>query len=150
MVELVVISPLIIVMWASINYFRNCYLMSQQVLHESRTQAWARATSGDCERGASGDLPSSPLIAAMSNSGTFGTEVMGSFATFHSGTILSGTATVDAKVSRVLQHVPRVTQFAQKPIPGRTFLHCNDKLPHPDGDLIEEMTGVGLKELRVP
>ena len=146
MAELVIVAPMIIIVWASINHFRNQYLMAQQVLHESRTQAWAWATSGQCRH----QLLPSPLMAE--NFGSFGAEAIASFEALPGhGSILNGTATVDAKVGRPgpssTSGFSFLTGGAQ--IGGRTFLHCNDELPTPDDTVLPQLLPIGIKELGV-
>ncbi len=145
MVELCIVAPILIITWASINHFRNDYLMAQQVLHESRTQAWAYATSGECKH----SLLPSPLMAQ--DWGSFGTEALAMFAVAPPGSILQGTATVDAKVGRVGPTPTAGYGFLhQSPqIGGRTFMHCNDKLPAIDDTVLPQLLPLGLKELSV-
>jgi hypothetical protein len=146
MSELVIISPIFVIVWASINHFRNDYLMAQQVLHESRTQAWAYATSGKCTHGLT------PSVLLASNLGSFGVQALGMFEVFpNHGSILNGTASIDARVTRPGPSPSPVYGFLHgaATISGRTFLHCNDTFPTPDNTALPWMLPLGLKELGV-
>jgi hypothetical protein len=147
MVELAIVAPLLVLVWASINHFRNSYLMAQQVLHESRMQAWAYATSGKCSHSV---VSQSPLL--LEDFGSFGTEAIGSFELLPGhGSILNGTATIDAKVGRAAPaSTPGLSFLAPSgQVGGRTFLHCNDELPTPDNTVLPQMLPMALKELGV-
>ena len=73
MVEFVIVAPLMVFTWAAINHFRSGYLMAQQVLHQSRTEAWAHATSGDCTTTI---VPSVLSTVTLADIGTFGDEAI--------------------------------------------------------------------------
>ena len=145
MAELVVVAPIFIFVWASINHFRNNYIMAQQVLHQSRTQAWAYATSGKCNHSLT------PSVLEIANLGAFGAEAIGSFDILpNHGSITNATARIDA---RVIKEGPAAPAFSflhrASAVAGRTFLHCNDTFPTPDNTVLPWLLPVGLKELAV-
>jgi hypothetical protein len=145
MVELAIVSPIIIVVWVTINHFRSEYLTAQQALHESRTQAWAYATSGKCNHSLT------PSVLEMQNLGSFGLEALGLFDVFpNHGSITNATARVDARVARAGRADPGFDFLHQTAaISGRTFLHCNDTFPHPNDTVLPWMLPIGIKELGV-
>ena len=148
MVELAIICPLLIFTWAAINHFRIQYLMAQQVLHESRTEAWAHATSGKCDTTM---VPSAISAATLASLGTLGDETMAAYLILPEaarGSFLEATSSIDARVGRTAAK-EQGAGFQSHEIGGRTFLHCNDKLPTPDDTLLDVMTPFAFKELEV-
>jgi hypothetical protein len=146
MTELVIIAPFFVMAWAAINHFRNTFIMEQQVLHESRTHAWARATSGNCDHGLT------PSVLLADDWGSFGGEALAAFEILPgNGSILKGTATVDVHIARPGPSPSKVYGFlsAAGQLRGDTFLHCNDTFPSPSDTVLPWMLPVGLKELRV-
>lgn len=147
MVEFVIVAPLMVFTWAAINHFRSGYLMAQQVLHQSRTEAWAHATSGDCNTTIT---PSVLAGVTLADIGTFGDEAMLLFNALpgHGG-FMQATASIDAKAGNSAPHDTGPYHFATPVIGGRTFLHCNDKLPTIDNSLLLTLEPLELKELKV-
>jgi hypothetical protein len=145
MAELAVVAPIFIIVWAAINHFRSNYIMAQQVLHQSRTQAWAYATSGKCTHGLT------PSVLEIENLGSFGAEALASFDILpNHGSITNATARIDARVVHQGPAAPGFSFLHQSSaIAGRTFLHCNDTFPTPDNTTLPWMLPVGLKELAV-
>lgn len=149
MVELAIIAPLLIFTWAAINHFRIQYLMAQQVMHESRTEAWAHATSGKCDTTM---IPSAIATASLASLGTIGDETMAAYLILPEtmrGSFLEATSSIDARVGRTAAQEQGGYGFHSNEIGGRTFLHCNDKLPTPDDTLLDVMTPFAFKELEV-
>jgi hypothetical protein len=147
MVEFAIIAPLLIFTWASINHFRNQYLMAQQVMHQSRTEAWAHATSGKCDTKL---IPSTLAAVTLASIGALGDEAIGIFnALPGKGSFMQATATIDAKVGGTASKETGPYGFQSNEIGGRTYLHCNDKLPDPDDSLLLKLAPIELKELKV-
>jgi hypothetical protein len=147
MVELAIIAPLLIFTWAAINHFRTQYLMAQQVLHESRTEAWAHATSGQCDRQMT---PSLLAAQTLAEAGTFGTEALGIYTVLPGGgSFLHGTATIDAQVGRNTTKDKGPFDIQGHVVGGRTFLHCNYKLPDVDDTLLGQLTPLIMQNLEV-
>jgi hypothetical protein len=123
--------------------------MAQQVLHESRTEAWAHATSGQCDTTM---VPSAISAATLASLGTLGDETMAAYLILPEaarGSFLEATSSIDARVGRTAAKEQGGYGFTSKEIAGRTFLHCNDKLPTPDSSLLDVMTPFAFKELEV-
>ncbi len=149
MVELAIVSPIIVLVWASIDYFRNDFLLAQQKMHESRTVAWSYATAGKCGSGLGAAIVGAGERAALF--GDFGAEAVAAFELMPGhGTILATGAELDYTTPPETSRAGRggFTFLKEKQVVGRTFLHCNDELPTIK-NTAPALLLVGAKELSV-
>jgi hypothetical protein len=151
MLELCFVAPVFVFVWIGINYIKNDLLMQQQLMHESRTGAWAVATSGDKCNNIGGAIVGSAERAALF--GEFGAKALAAFELLPGhGTILSDVGHVDTIIPG---HSPDQKDGVfnrfnkQHQMAGRTFLLCNDSLPALRNTVLPWMLPIGIKELGV-